>query len=200
MTNDEWDLHRPRFDPAILCAEDIQTALTVLSGGVYDLYDKTRRERAARWLTRPDAAIFNDDKTEVYLYRWHVIPRNDFAGVYMHVQVAHDPDSRGFHDHPYDSQATILAGTYVDETFDPLIMRWGTAIHRTYTKGQVVRRKAETLHRLRLYPGVPYTMTLFCTGPRRREKWGFVGEDMTWTPADANAEIINGIAAGRKAT
>ena len=108
---------------------------------------------------------------EPYLYRWYVIPNNDRGNVMLHIQVKSDPE-RPLHDHPWDNQSVILSGGY-DEIYDP--MPWlpqKIPYSREMRQGNVVTRKAEEAHRLILPPDIPYTMTLFTTGPKRRA-WGF---------------------------
>lgn len=104
---------------------------------------------------------------EKYLDRRFIIPRNDFANVYLHEMNA-DDDDRALHDHPYDNASLILAGGYLEHVPD------GPSIERK--PGDFVTRKAEDAHRLELYrdgDGKPVTcLSLFLTGPRRRE-WGF---------------------------
>lgn len=119
-------------------------------------------------LREPDLVIAPDG--EPYLYRWHIIPRNSEANVYFHVQVADDPE-RPLHDHPWDNTSVILAGGYL-ETLQQTGMP-----ERVYRreKGQVIHRRAEWPHHLRLAPGKRYAMTLFSTGPKVRD-WGF------WVP------------------
>ena len=110
---------------------------------------------------------------EPYLYRWHLVPRNDFANVYLHLQVLSDP-MRPLHDHPWDNQSVILSGGY-DEIYDPAPFRDWEDVgpwKRSFRKGDVVTRSAETAHRLILPPDIPYALTMFTTGPKRRE-WGF---------------------------
>ncbi len=105
-----------------------------------------------------------------YLYRWHVVPRNDRGNVYFHIQVRSDPE-RPLHDHPWDNTSVILSGGYDEDWFTPGFegMCVSPMIHR---RGAVTRRSAEMAHRLHLPIGIPYTMTLFTTGPKIRE-WGF---------------------------
>lgn len=122
--------------------------------------------------TRPPDVVSAPDG-DPYLYRWHVIPRNDFANVYLHVQVASDVD-RGLHDHQYDNQSVILAGAYREVVQDH--PPYGSPRTLERREGQVIHRRAELAHRLILPSDVPYAMTLFTTGPRIRE-WGF------WMPA-----------------
>lgn len=200
------DERRPTFPFGLLNDEDLKTALTILGWKKAEegLLDGTFHAALQR-LNFPDATIFDATGAVPYLYRWHVIPRNSFAGVYLHVQVADDPDERGPHDHDYDSQSAILAGAYLDHTFyvyqsaaGPALREcepWGTL----YKKGDIVRRQADTPHRLTIAEDAPYTMSLFSTGPRYR-KWGFYNPDGSFSLAEANADIVNGIAAGRRRT
>lgn len=136
----------------ILRHEDWETALNVLGS-------PTRK---------PDLTIRSDDGSP-YLHRWHVIPHHaGAANVYFHVQVASDPE-RPLHDHPWDNQSVILAGGYQE------VLQEGPHLVPTLEQrvvGQTVWRKAEVSHRLVLPATVPYTMTLFSTGPVRRD-WGF---------------------------
>lgn len=131
----------------------------------------------------PDIVIAPDGSP--YLYRWHLVPRGDKANAYLHLQVASDPD-RSLHDHPYDNQSVILAGAYreVIQEHPP----YGTVRTLERRGGQTIHRRAETAHRLILPSDVPYTMTLFTTGPRIRE-WGFwtPKRDHTSRPAEWNA-------------
>jgi len=98
-----------------------------------------------------------------YIYRWHVVPRNTAANVYLHVQVADDPGSP-LHDHPWDNMSVILAGGYMEQT------QYGV-FHRR--PGDVIMRRAEHAHHLRLVPGVTRSISLFTTGPVVRD-WGFL--------------------------
>lgn len=121
----------------------------------------------------PDLVIRPDG--EEYLYRWHVVPRNPLANVYFHIQMASDPE-RPLHDHPWDNTSVILAGGY-DEiiSVEPWTAPWsgpGFPVVHKRKKGDVIHRKSSWAHRLILPPDVPYTMSLFTTGPKERG-WGF---------------------------
>lgn len=105
-----------------------------------------------------------------YLYRWHVSQRNPQANVYLHLQVANDPE-RPLHDHPWDNMSVILAGGY-DELLQKAPDLDGPQSKLARNKGDVVFRQAEEAHRLFLPSGTAYTLTLFSTGPHRRS-WGF---------------------------
>lgn len=116
-----------------------------------------------------DVAIRPDG--EDYIFRWHILPRRSVgAGVYLHLQVASDPE-RPLHDHPYDNQSVILAGGYREVFVKDPARHWYQT-ERVVREGDVVQRKAEEAHRLFLLPGEDYTISLFSMGPVVRE-WGF---------------------------
>lgn len=96
-----------------------------------------------------------------YLHRWHLIPRNRWANVYLHR--FHESDGPDVHDHPWFNVSIVLRGAYREHSHD------GT--YRDRGPGAVVFRQARVLRRLEILSG-PVT-TLFLTGPRRRV-WGFV--------------------------
>lgn len=108
----------------------------------------------------PDFTVGDD-----YLRRWWVIPRNEYANVYLHEFRVSDED-RALHDHPWPSTSFLISGAYLEHTPD------GT-FHRK--AGDVVSRAADALHRIELFDGpdgpIP-TISLFITGPKCRE-WGF---------------------------
>jgi hypothetical protein len=136
----------------------------------------------------PDLVIAPDG--EPYLYRWHVIPRNSLANVYLHIQVADDPE-RPLHDHPWDNQSVILVGGY-DELY-VCNDAWGSPVNtRRVREGDTVHRKAEDAHRLLLASPLGYTISLFSTGSKRRE-WGF------WFPDGwrNQREVIENLPDGR---
>ncbi len=138
---------------SILNPADTKQALSILGG--------SRR--------KPDLTIAPDGQP--YLYRWYVVPRHEAdANVYLHLQIASDPE-RPLHDHPWDNVSVILSGGYVELLTDQPQHRLPA---RQYNRkaGDVVYRTAETAHRLFLPPKTPYTLTLFTTGPVRRD-WGF---------------------------
>lgn len=142
-------------------------------------------------LWEPDLVIAPDG--DPYLYRWALIPRNECgANVYFHVQVGSDPE-RPLHDHPWDNQSVILSGGY-DEIWNPqpwFGTRDAAEIRtRRLRKGDVVHRRAGEAHRLILPPDIPYTMSLFTTGPVLRP-WGFWFPD-GWVDADAVTRMEDG--------
>jgi hypothetical protein len=151
------------------------------------------RETAARILgdlRQPDLVI--SPAGTPYLYRWFVVRDQEHGtcNVYFHVQVAHDPE-RPLHDHPWDNQSVILAGGYGER----ICMESGRPTQRntaTFTrkKGDVIWRKADWSHRLFLPPAIPYTMTLFSTGPKVR-KWGFWYPEK-WLPFEEVTRVVDG--------
>lgn len=146
-----------KFDWRILTPEDLSLAESILGY-------PTR-------IIDPDLVIAPDGQP--YLYRWHVIEKSNMANVYLHVQVASDPE-RPLHDHPWDNFSVILSGSY-DELWDPAPGIGDQGWHpvtRKFRKGDTVKRKATEAHRLLMPAGIPYTMTLFSTGPKVND-WGF---------------------------
>lgn len=142
------------------------------------------------WKVRdPDLTIAPDGKP--YIYRWHIIPRAGMANLYFHVQTASDPE-RPLHDHPWDNMSVILSGFYEEIISEqpnmPTEENTRTVLRVT---GETVFRKAEWSHRLILPKGMPYTMTLFSTGPKRRE-WGFWYPD-GWRSYKEVTEVRNGV-------
>lgn len=141
------------FDPSILTAEDRARWLAFTGGREADL------------VIAPDG--------NPYLYRWNLTPKDDSLGgqVYMHVQIASDPE-RPLHDHPWDNMSVILAGGYNEIiSKNPASPVYDVQIVER-NKGDVIFRAAEEAHRLVLPKDHPYTMTLFSCGRVRRE-WGF---------------------------
>lgn len=165
----------------LLAVEDFQLALSFLGD---------------RRFGTPDLIIAPDGLP--YLYRWHIVPRNGRGNVYFHIQIASDPE-RPMHDHPWDNTSVILAGGYKELLSDEHEAQFGSFRERLRHPGDVVNRKAQDAHRLILPDDVPYTMSLFSTGPHRRA-WGFwvpVGtpppgnaQYHRWYPHDAVTEVL----------
>lgn len=128
-------------------------------------------------LDRAPDLVIDSEHSGPYLWRWHVVPRNDTAGVYFHIQTSSDPE-RPLHDHPWDNMSVILAGGYdeVIQAHPPT----GDVILRELRRGHIAMRKAEHSHRLILPPQFKYTMTQFSMAGRRRG-WGF-WIDGRWFP------------------
>ncbi len=133
--------------------------------------------------TKPDLVIAPDG--DPYLYRWHIVKSDDYGCAYFHIQVASDPE-RPLHDHPWDNCSLILSGGYseVIQQTPPL----GVVTTYTRVKGDLIYRKATEAHRLILPRYVPYTMTLFTAGPKKRT-WGFwIGTK--WVPYTEVTEVL----------
>ena len=109
----------------------------------------------------PDFTV--GDKTEPYMERWHVLPRNSWFNIYLH-HFLHSDEDEALHDHPYLwNISLLLRGNYLEHLpggrvklrrSPRLVFRWGRATHR-----------------IELIAEAP-VWTLFLTGPRVRE-WGF---------------------------
>lgn len=157
------------FDPRILHRQD------------YALMEAIVGAEKMRW---PDLVIAPDGIA--YLYRWHVIPRNEQCNIYFHIQVRSDPE-RPLHDHPWNNTSHILAGGY-DEVF---VNELGEETEERRRRGDVIHRGAFMLHRLILPDDVDYTMTLFTTGPKSRQ-WGFLTA-RGWVSAKDYIETRDGV-------
>lgn len=135
-------------------------------------------------------------QSEVYLQRWHVLPRNKLFNVYLHVML-NDDEGAELHDHPWVNLSLVLEGGYYEETkFYP--NKPGSVCRHTVWRrpGAIVLRRPSKLHRLSLDqrlrrltdPRLPATrimvpvpsLSLFITGPVVRT-WGFETKD-GWVP------------------
>ncbi len=124
-------------------------------------------------------------RQDPYLFRWRLNERGQGANIMVHVQVRSDSD-RGLHDHPWDNTTVVLSGGYNEQlrTTYPIghpncgdvkyeyDNEGHSGFFRQLRKGDVVFRQAKEAHRLILPAEIPYTITLFTTGPKIRE-WGF---------------------------
>lgn len=111
----------------------------------------------------PDFCI--GDRSQPYLKRWFVIPRNRFFNIYLH-QFLRSDDDRALHDHPWINLSILLANCYVEHTIDA----GGCNKRRVYMAGDLKVRRARSAHRIELVNGAAWT--LFVTGPNLRD-WGF---------------------------
>ncbi len=140
-------------------------------------------------LYRPPDLVIAPAGHGEYLFRWWVVPHNTDANVYFHVQTKSDPE-RPLHDHPWDSTSVILAGGY-EELLDKHPKFWAPSVENYVRKpGDVIHRPATWAHRLILPSTIPYSMSLFSTGPKVRE-WGFWMED-GWMPFDRVTTTVDG--------
>lgn len=111
-------------------------------------------------MRQPDV-IIGDDPLAPYMRRWWLVPRNEFANVYLH-EILRSDDDRALHDHPWANTSLVLSGRYIEHTPEGSFAR---------EAGFVGSREAESSHRLEILPG-ERAITLFFTGPKVRE-WGF---------------------------
>jgi hypothetical protein len=117
----------------------------------------------------PDFVIWQDD--QIYLRRWHLLPRNRWFKVYLHNFLRSDED-RAMHDHPYRNVSILLSGSYIEWFKGDELTEWAMRRPwRPWAPWRLTFRRAETAHRVQLIAGAP-VWTLFVTGPRIRE-WGF---------------------------
>lgn len=110
----------------------------------------------------PDVEI--GGRSDPYMQRWHVIPRNRFFNIYFH-RVLRSDDPRALHDHPWASLSVVLTGGYTE-----VIEKDGSHLAVLRRTGDVTFRRASAAHRL--CDPLIGTFTLFVTGPRIRN-WGF---------------------------
>jgi DNA-binding transcriptional LysR family regulator len=171
MTHEIWS----RLTPS-----DLKLAHTIL---------QHRLGPRTRLLPDPDLIIAPDGRP--YIYRWWVIPRNDRANVYFHIQVLDDPD-RPMHDHPWDNTSVVLSGGYY-ERYARIRGEEHVYSERLVAPGQVVHRPASELHHLKLRSFCDYSMSLFTTGPKVRE-WGFFVPNRGWV---SHKELIRDLPDGR---
>lgn len=127
--------------------------MSVFAADLAGMNDWARGIMASR---PPDFVVGAD-----YLRRWWVLPRNEFANVYLH-EFRRSDDDRALHDHPWASTSVILHGQYIEHTPEGQFLRQA---------GDVISRPAEALHRVELIDDQP-AITIFITGPKVRE-WGF---------------------------
>src|SRR6202451_4200464 len=81
------------------------------------------------------------DPLRPYLYRWYVLPRNDWLNIYLH-KFLRDDDDRALHDHPWQILSIILKGGYIEHLPDAIKFR---------NPGQCIFRDATHTHRIQLY-------------------------------------------------
>ena len=110
----------------------------------------------AKMYGHPDFVIGDN-----YLRRWWIVPRNDYANLYLH-EILHSDDDRALHDHPWDNTSFLIDGSYIEVTPEGEFLR---------EAGSLVHRQATDAHRL-IVPDGGRAVSLFYTGPAIRE-WGF---------------------------
>ncbi|MGK9451949.1 hypothetical protein ACSSZE_11960 [Acidithiobacillus caldus] len=118
----------------------------------------------------PDQVIGGLDNP--YLLRWHLIPKNRFCNLYLHVFLRSD-DDRALHDHPWWNCSILLDGEYTEHT----IADGGIHHHQIRRAGGWKLRRAKAAHRIELHAST--CVSLFLTGPKCRE-WGFHCLEKGW--------------------
>lgn len=120
-------------------------------------------------MRKPDLIIGPPDKP--YLNRWDLLKIFGWQ-IALH-QMLTDDDSRALHDHPSFNISIILRGGYVEytEKHPEGLWRW---------PGEVIFRRASTLHRLELMRPNRPSWSIWIRGPKQRE-WGFQCADR-WVP------------------
>lgn len=129
------------------------------------------------------------DRTDPYMLRWWLLPRNPLLYIYLH-NVMRSDDDRALHDHPWASISLALKGRVLEHTA-------GGGRPREIRAGHWRWRSARMAHRLELPvvhteygPQQDYFWSLFITGPRVRE-WGFHCP-RGWVPEHTFAETVDG--------
>lgn len=97
-----------------------------------------------------------------YMHRW--ILRTPWGTLRLH-RILRSDDDRHLHDHPFDFTSFLLTGGYAEVTLEAD----GSHKLREYSRGDIVRKKAEDAHRLLLARPL---WTFVISGPKRRS-WGF---------------------------
>lgn len=123
---------------------------------------------AASIMKRPPDVVIGEPERP-YLRRWYVVPRNEWANIYLH-EILRSDDDRAGHDHPWDNVSILLEGGYEEVQFSPE-KPWVEYGRFFRTAGTIVPRRATDTHRLVL-PNEGSAISLFMTGPKIRD-WGF---------------------------
>ena len=118
-------------------------------------------------LRRPADVVIggNDDP---YLHRWHVIPRNRFFNIYLHLFLRSD-DDRALHTHPWWNLSFLLDGEYLEVVPRNRRNPTGPVWRIPRVAGDVAWRRPSSAHRIELDDPC---WSLFLTGPRVCE-WYF---------------------------
>jgi len=132
----------------------------------------------------PDFIIGPPD--DIYLERWHLLPRNRWFIVYLHHFLRSD-DDRALHDHPYVNVSILLRGAYLEQL--PGERRRLRLPWRPWAFWRLTCRLPTSAHRVELIDRQP-VWTLFITGPRVRN-WGFLCPK-GWVPHERFAATAAG--------
>lgn len=111
---------------------------------------------------------------EGYMERDWIVPYNGQYGIRLHRIVSNDND-RAFHDHPWPNTSVVLDGGYWE--LMPEFQEQKPELDKIYFSrvwrkpGDVIKREANTRHRLELEDGHP-ALSMFIMGPWEQD-WGF---------------------------
>lgn len=136
---------------------------------------------------KPD--FYVGGKTNPYMLRWWVIPRNKYFNVYLHKFMRNDED-RACHNHPWWSWSFVLKGDYIEHRPIKFLNSFSGKVEivgyetETFKRWSFIHRKADYYHRIELFddkvnnwnPDWYYkkpVWTLFITGPKIQD-WGFL--------------------------
>jgi len=142
----------------------------------------------------PDFVIGGAERP--YMLRWHLL-KTRWLSVYLH-QILRSDDDRALHDHRADNVSILLRGCY-DEVMPcplhPEALHLGHFLTLRRHAGDIVRRRAEALHRLELVDAAP-CWTLWIKGRERRD-WGFACRQgwvpwQVFTAADDSGQVGRG--------
>jgi hypothetical protein len=149
-----------------------------------------------RWQDFFGIKIMRDN--EVYIRRWHIIPRNRWFNIYLHKTMLSDREV--FHDHPWNNLSIILWGGYIEvmPTYveyvkgkDGDYKAQTVGVKQRYRlAGDFIYRKAEQPHFLVQPLKDKPCWSLFITGKLRRT-WGFYTK-RGWLPHTTVVEVVDG--------
>lgn len=122
---------------------------------------------------KPD--FYVGGKTNPYMLRWWVIPRNKWFNIYLH-KFLRDDEDRAAHNHPWVSWSFILKGSYTE--YRPIkflnsfsgkveIIGYETEVFKRFS---FIRRKADYYHRIELFKDKQYIPREDGLGIQRREE------------------------------
>ena len=142
---------------------------------------------------RPDKIIYRSNN-EIYLERWHLLPRNNIMNIYLHC--FHDSDLEELHDHPWLFNISILLFGSYNEIVPERPELW-----THYAAGPVrkimrhagelpVFRFKSSVHRIELIS--PTVWTIFITGPVI-DTWSFYCQDKIVNHEDFLDNTVPGI-------
>ncbi|MGL4575983.1 MAG: hypothetical protein ACRCV9_14455 [Burkholderiaceae bacterium] len=137
------------------------------------------RAACMRLAVRREPDVIIGGKDNPYLLRWHILPRNAFVNLYLHMFLRSD-DDRALHDHPWLNASLLLSGSYVEHR----IRAGGVHTVETLHAGAVkLRLSGSIAHRIELLPSTSaqrYLGMLRISG-RTDSAWPRGGEQSFWT-------------------